>query len=86
MGGDHHHSPEAMPRAEQDWDSLKKAQIPLAYRDNCAHLLVPLNECRRDTFANPHKCNHERHIYEECQYIAWLQRIEKKKEMKAAAV
>jgi NADH-ubiquinone oxidoreductase B18 subunit (NDUFB7) len=46
MGGGHHHSPEAMPRAEQDVELLKKHQIPIALRDSCAHLLVPLNECQ----------------------------------------
>lgn len=86
MGGGHHHSPEAMPRSDQDIQELKANQIPVAYRDKCAHLLVDLNKCRRETFFNPDKCTHQRHIYEECQYIAWSARCEaKKKEMAAAA-
>lgn len=84
MGG-HHHSPEAMPKSEQDIQSLKDNQVPIALRDNCAHLLVGLNSCRRETGFNPDRCNHERHIYEECQYIAWLNRIELKKDMKEKA-
>ncbi|CAB9512550.1 dehydrogenase [ubiquinone] 1 beta subcomplex subunit 7 [Seminavis robusta] len=88
MGG-HHHSPEAMPRKDQDLDAIKKAKIPLGYRDTCSHLLIQLNECRRQTYFNPHQCSHQRHTYEECQYISWLQRVEDKKEhvakMKAAA-
>jgi NADH dehydrogenase (ubiquinone) 1 beta subcomplex subunit 7 len=84
-GGHHHHSPEAMPRADQDLELLKKHQIPLNVRDNCAHLLVGLNVCRRQTSFNPTQCTHQRHTYEECQYIAWLNRIEKKKAMTAAA-
>ena len=80
-GGHHHHTPGAMPRAEQDLELLKKAQVPLNVRDNCAHLLVDLNSCRRETFFNPAQCQHQRHIYEECQYIAWLARVEKKKEL-----
>ena len=78
MGG-HGHSPEATPKAEQDVASLNQHKIPLAYRDNCAHLLVPLNVCRRETFYSPHQCQHQRHIYEECEYIAWLARVEAKK-------
>lgn len=48
---------------------MMKAQIPLAYRDACAHLLVPLNECRVATSYLPWQCSHERHIYEKCQYL-----------------
>lgn len=81
MGGQNHpHSPEAMPKKEQDLDQLKAARIPMALRDNCAHLLVGLNECRRATFFSPHQCVHQRHIYEECQYIAWNARVERKKQ------
>ena len=42
MGGGHR-NPEAEPRKKQDLAALKEAQIPLAYRDKCAHLLVDLN-------------------------------------------
>lgn len=82
MGGGHHHhpsSPEAMPRQDQDLELLKKEQVPLWVRDNCAHLLVPLNRCRRETFFNPDRCTHQRHIYEECQFLAWEKRVEAKK-------
>jgi len=85
MGGGHHHSPEAMPKADQDIEFLKKEQIPPYARDNCAHLLVHLNRCRRETFSNPFKCTHQRHIYEECQFIAWERRCEAKKKMLAEA-
>ena len=78
MGGGHHHNPEADPKPLQDAEKLAKAKIPIAYRDTCAHLLVPLNKCRRETFWNPNKCNHYRHTYEECQYNAYLQRCEAK--------
>jgi NADH dehydrogenase (ubiquinone) 1 beta subcomplex subunit 7 len=86
MGGDHHHHrPEAMPREDQDYELLKKHQIPLPYRDNCAHLLVPLNICRRETYFYLDSCQNERHLYEECEYIAWNQRVEAKKKLKEAA-
>jgi NADH dehydrogenase (ubiquinone) 1 beta subcomplex subunit 7 len=84
MGGDHHFSPAAMPKADQDLESLKANQIALGYRDNCAHLLVGLNSCRRQKLFNPHKCTHERHTYEECEYIAWKARSEKKTVLVAA--
>lgn len=85
MGGGHHHSPEAMPKADQDLEFLKKENIPIPARDNCAHLLVKLNRCRRETFSLPWKCTHQRHIYEECQFIAWEKRCEAKKKMEAEA-
>jgi hypothetical protein len=83
MGGNHHHhfNEKAMPRDDQDLEAMKAAQIPIAYRDTCAHLLIPLNKCRQETFSNPNKCTHERHIYEECQYYAYLQRVEAKKKL-----
>jgi NADH dehydrogenase (ubiquinone) 1 beta subcomplex subunit 7 len=49
-------------------EEMKKAGIDLAYRDFCAHLLIPLNECRRKSFFLPWKCGDERHEYEKCQY------------------
>ena len=49
-------------------EEMKKAGIDLAYRDFCAHLLIPLNECRRKSFFLPWKCKDERHVYEKCQY------------------
>ena len=81
MGG-HHHNAEAMPLDNQDIESLKDNQVPTAFRDKCAHLLVKLNQCRRETFFNPGKCGHQRHTYEECEYIAWNKRVDAKKQAK----
>ena len=79
MGGGHHHSnPAAYPKEEQDIAAIKAAKIPIAFRDKCAHLLIDLNKCRRETFWNPGSCGHERHTYEECGYNAYLQRVEAK--------
>jgi NADH dehydrogenase (ubiquinone) 1 beta subcomplex subunit 7 len=44
------------------------ARLPLAYRDYCAHLLIPLNKCRVQSHYVPWKCQDERHSYEKCQY------------------
>lgn len=35
---------------------MSDARLPLAYRDSCAHLLIPLNRCRRDEYYLPWKC------------------------------
>ena len=48
---------------------MKDARVPLQFRDYCAHLLIPLNQCRSQTWFSPWKCNQLRHSYEECQYI-----------------
>jgi len=49
-------------------EEMKAARLDIGYRDFCAHLLIPLNECRRKSFYLPWKCEHERHVYEKCQY------------------
>lgn len=82
MGGGHHHfNPAAEPKRNQDQEALRKHKVPLAFRDTCAHLLIPLNKCRGENFFSPNQCGHERHTYEECLYYAWLQRIEVKKQL-----
>jgi hypothetical protein len=77
MGG-HHYNPEAEPKKDQNLQAIKDARTPLAWRDTCSHILVDLNKCRRETWWNPNKCEHARHVYEECEYNAYLQRIEAK--------
>ena len=47
---------------------LEDASVPLQWRDYCAHLLIPLNACRRETLSAPWRCGHERHAYEQCQF------------------
>lgn len=49
-------------------EEMRAARIDPAFRDYCAHLLIPLNECRHRTAYLPWKCGHERHEYEKCQY------------------
>ncbi|WJX21515.1 hypothetical protein P8452_10943 [Trifolium repens] len=45
-------------------EEMVEARVPLAYRDQCAHLLIPLNKCRQAEFYLPWKCENERHSYE----------------------
>lgn len=42
--------------AEATREEMSDAKLPLAYRDSCAHLLIPLNKCRRETWYAPWKC------------------------------
>lgn len=37
-------------------EQMSEARLPLAYRDSCAGLLIPLNRCRVDTCYLPWKC------------------------------
>ena len=55
-------------------EQLQKFQVPIAYRDYCAHLLIRLNKCREKSFYMPWKCEHERHSYESCQYQEYKRR------------
>ena len=63
-------------------EELKAAKIDLAYRDFCAHLLIPLNECRRANFWLPWTCKHEKHVYEKCEYKEYLKRVAKMDEQR----
>ncbi|KAK6329688.1 hypothetical protein TWF696_003558 [Orbilia brochopaga] len=63
---------------------MSDARLPLAYRDRCAGLLVPLNRCRFETWYLPWKCEDERHSYERCQYDEFMKRVKKMEELKAA--
>jgi NADH dehydrogenase (ubiquinone) 1 beta subcomplex subunit 7 len=37
-------------------EEMSAARLPLAYRDSCAHLLIPLNRCRHEEYYLPWKC------------------------------
>ncbi|KAK4799755.1 hypothetical protein SAY86_025120 [Trapa natans] len=56
-------------------EEMVKAKVPLAYRDQCAHLLIPLNKCRQAEFYLPWKCEAERHVYEKCEYELVMERM-----------
>ncbi|KAK4443212.1 NADH-ubiquinone oxidoreductase B18 subunit-domain-containing protein [Podospora aff. communis PSN243] len=63
-------------------EEMSAAKVPLAYRDSCAHLLIPLNRCRTDTYFLPWKCEDERHSYEKCQYVEFKKRVAKMNELR----
>jgi len=56
-------------------EQLRAAKVDLAYRDFCAHLLIPLNDCRKANYFLPWRCGHERHVYEKCQYKECVERV-----------
>ncbi|KAA1476701.1 hypothetical protein DENSPDRAFT_843752 [Dentipellis sp. KUC8613] len=69
---------------------LKQNQVPIAWRDQCSALLIPLNVCRKDKMYLPWECENERHAYEKCQYDDYLRRMkilakQKQQEADAAA-
>ena len=63
-------------------EEMASAKIDIGYRDFCAHLLIPLNACRRNNFYLPWRCEHERHAYEKCQYFDYKRRVAKKAQQK----
>ncbi|KAK4139003.1 hypothetical protein BT67DRAFT_368354 [Trichocladium antarcticum] len=75
-------SPETPRRATRQ--EMSDAKVPLAYRDSCAHLLIPLNRCRGKTYFLPWKCEDERHSYEKCQYVEFKKRVAKMNELREA--
>ncbi|KAL8966787.1 MAG: hypothetical protein Q9183_003209 [Haloplaca sp. 2 TL-2023] len=65
-------------------EQMSEARLPIQYRDSCAHLLIPLNRCRFETYYLPWKCEDERHSYEKCQYVEFKKRVAKMDEIRAA--
>ncbi|KAH8599443.1 putative NADH-ubiquinone oxidoreductase B18 subunit [Bisporella sp. PMI_857] len=65
-------------------EEMRDAKLPLAYRDSCANLLIPLNRCRVEEYYLPWKCETERHSYEKCQYEEFKKRVAKMDELRAA--
>ena len=72
MGGD--------PKMKVTQQEMADARVPINARDYCAHILIPLNECRRENSFLPWACEHERHSYEICMYKEYERRRSIKKE------
>uniref|UniRef100_A0A6B2LXY5 NADH dehydrogenase [ubiquinone] 1 beta subcomplex subunit 7 n=1 Tax=Arcella intermedia TaxID=1963864 RepID=A0A6B2LXY5_9EUKA len=60
---------------------MAKAQLPLIWRDGCAGLLIPLNECRLQNFALPWKCGALRNDYYKCEAEDYYRRAKIAKEL-----
>ncbi|KAF6807957.1 nadh-ubiquinone oxidoreductase b18 subunit family protein [Colletotrichum musicola] len=73
---------DSAPR-EATREEMRDAKLPIAYRDSCAGLLIPLNRCRADSWYLPWRCEDERHSYEKCQYDEFKKRVAKMNELRA---
>lgn len=49
-------------------EEMHDAHVPREWRDNCAHVLIPLNRCREQEFSLPWKCVTLRNAYEKCHH------------------
>jgi len=65
-----------LPGMKVTLQELKENGIPANLRDSCSHLLIPLNQCRRNNMFLPFKCTHERHGYEVCAYKEYQRHLE----------
>ncbi|KAH9448672.1 hypothetical protein Pst134EA_027968 [Puccinia striiformis f. sp. tritici] len=61
-------------------EDMKKARLPLGYRDSCANFLITLNKCRHKGNFMPWNCGGERHAYEHCQYKDYKKRMKQMQE------
>ena len=53
-----------LTRAAATREQMSEARLPLAYRDSCANLLIPLNRCRYEEYYLPWKCEVRRALPE----------------------
>eukprot|EP01018_Ginkgo_biloba_P031493 Gb_22852 [translate_table: standard] len=75
-------SPKEMIATQQE---MVEARVPLPYREQCAHLLIPLNKCRMKEYYLPWKCVDERHTYEKCEYELFMERVRKMEKIRKEA-
>jgi len=56
---------------------LRDYHIQIGHRDTCAHLIPPLQDCRRRTKFAPwaEDCKHMKHILVRCIYKDYLRRL-----------
>ena len=74
-------------KVSREW--MKEHEVPLHYRDYCAHLWLPLHKCQKRTYYSPWHCKEELHTYEKCQYGLFMDRVRAKvkiEKLKAAAL
>ena len=45
---------------------MNNAKLDIGYRDFCAHLLIPLNKCRRAAFYMPWSCGEVKFYIQHC--------------------
>ncbi|GLB42108.1 putative NADH-ubiquinone oxidoreductase B18 subunit (NDUFB7) [Lyophyllum shimeji] len=75
---------ETMAETMASREEVKANRVPLGWRDHCSALLLPLNVCRKKNYYVPWECEHERHIYEKCQYDDYVRRMKALSKQKLA--
>jgi len=68
----HGHHVEMPPKLTPQ--EMRQHEIPLLFRDECAAALIPLNQCRKENFGLPWKCNEPKTHYKHCMHAIWEQR------------
>lgn len=58
--------PTVMVATQQE---MNDAQLTLQQRDYCAHYLIRLLKCKRDSFPNFVACKHEQHDWDYCEHL-----------------
>ncbi|XP_020835600.1 NADH dehydrogenase [ubiquinone] 1 beta subcomplex subunit 7 [Phascolarctos cinereus] len=54
---------------------MSDAQLLLQQRDYCAHHLIRMLKCKRDSFPNFLACGHEKHIWDLCEHQDYVGRM-----------
>ncbi|XP_012498193.1 PREDICTED: NADH dehydrogenase [ubiquinone] 1 beta subcomplex subunit 7 [Propithecus coquereli] len=54
---------------------MSDAQLTLQQRDYCAHYLIRLLKCKRDSFPNFLACKHEQHDWNYCEHLDYVMRM-----------
>ncbi|XP_003981990.1 NADH dehydrogenase [ubiquinone] 1 beta subcomplex subunit 7 [Felis catus] len=54
---------------------MNDAQLALQQRDYCAHYLIRLLKCKRDSFPNFLACKHEQHAWDHCEHLDYVMRM-----------
>ncbi|XP_047387134.1 NADH dehydrogenase [ubiquinone] 1 beta subcomplex subunit 7 [Sciurus carolinensis] len=54
---------------------MNDAQLTLPQRDYCAHYLIRLLKCKRDSFPNFLACKHEQHDWDYCEHLDYVMRM-----------
>ncbi|XP_065432271.1 NADH dehydrogenase [ubiquinone] 1 beta subcomplex subunit 7 [Chrysemys picta bellii] len=54
---------------------MNDANLPLEMRDYCAHYLIKLLKCKRDSFPNFLACDDEKHDWDYCQHLDYVMRM-----------
>lgn len=64
--------PTVMVATQQE---MNDAQLTLQQRDYCAHYLIRLLKCKRDSFPNFLACKHEQHDWDYCEHLDYVKRM-----------